>query len=537
MNTRRVIFSTLATLAVACSEQPTRLFNTGDAAVSPRDVVATDIVSDVVTPEDRFDPLADRQAIRSNRDFFIGVPPTSVDRFGGEVTTRNAPSIVYPEAGTIIPPNLPSFEVHFLPGAGNELFEVSFTGPVTNVRFFTRCNTVAEGCVLTVPEELFSHVGNAGRESGGVQLSIRATNAAGAVSRSPAQTLGITRTDLRGGVYWWSAGSGSIVRYDFGLPMARRELFIQGNPFNCVGCHALARDGSRIAVGRFIPAPAPTAIYDTVTREQTHPNPFGNNFGTFSPDNARFLASDGMRMTLLDARTIAEVPGLDASQRAGTMPDWSPSGGDVVFARPRTVIPLPVGSPGHDGATDLFLMGWNGTAFAAPRMLIQSSGENNYYPAFSPDGNWVIFNRASGGSSSNPNAQLWAVRAGGGEPVHLRRADGEEGNGNSWPKWTPFVEEFSGEVTENLLWLTFTSHRPYGLRIRERRAQLWMAAFRPGMNGPDPSAPAFWVPFQAIEESNHIAQWVSTIQRRTCGTGMCANGEQCINGRCVAPPP
>lgn len=537
MTARRSLLATLATLA-ACSEQPSRQFNTGDARAPAQDIVAADVPApDVVTPEDRFDPLADRQAVRNNRDLFIAVPPTSADRFGGEVTTTNAPSIVYPEDGTILPPNLPLFEVHFLPGAGNDLFEVSFTGPVTNVRVYTRCNRVAEGCVLSLPETLFAEVGNAGRQSGGVELSIRATrDGGGPVSRTPTQRLGVTRTDLRGGVYWW-VSSGSIVRYDFGLPNARSEMFIQGNAFNCVGCHALARDGSRIAVGRFIPAPAPTAIFNTLTREQTHPNPFGNNFGTFSPDNRLFLASDGMRMTLLNAMTIAEAPGLEANQRAGTMPDWSPSGGDVVFARPRTMLPLPIGSPGHDGATDLFLMGWNGSAFAAPRALITSNGENNYYPAFSPDGNWVLFNRANGGSSSNPNAQLWAVRSGGGEPVRLARADGPDGAGNSWPKWTPFVEEFGGEVTENLLWLTFTSHRPYGLRIRERRAQLWMAAFRPGMNGPDPSAPAFWVPFQNITEGNHIAQWVNNIQRQTCGTGMCANGEQCINGRCVAPPP
>jgi len=538
MNARRTLLATLATLAAACSEQPSRQFNNGDARVTPRDTGADDIAPvDVPAPVDRFDPLADRQAVRTNRDQFIGVPGSTADRFGGEVTTRNAPTIVYPEPGTIVPPNLPLFEVHFLPGDGNALFEVNFTGPVINARFFTRCTRVAEGCVLSLPETLYAAVGAAGRDSGGVELSIRATpEGGGPVSRSATQRLGVTRTDLRGGVYWWAA-SGSIVRYDFGLPNARSEMFIQGNAFNCVGCHALARDGSRIAVGRFIPAPAPTAIFNTATREQTHPNPFGNNFGTFSPDNTRFLSSDGMRMTLLDARTVAEAPGLDVAQRQGTMPDWSPSGGDVVFARPRTVIPLPVGAPGHDGPTDLFLMGWNGTAFAAPRALVTSNGENNYYPAFSPDGNWVLFNRAMGGSSSNPAAQLWAVRAGGGEPIRLQRADGGDANGNSWPKWTPFVEEFGGEVTENLLWLTFTSYRAYGLRIRERRAQLWMAAFRPGMNGPDPSAPAFWVPFQNINEGNHIAQWVSTVQRQTCGTGMCANGEQCINGRCVAPPP
>ncbi len=94
MSARRVIFSSLAMLAVACSEQPTRLFNTGDAAVNPRDVVTSDIATDVVAPEDRFDPLADRQAIRANRDFFVGVPSSSNERFGGEVTTRSAPSIV-----------------------------------------------------------------------------------------------------------------------------------------------------------------------------------------------------------------------------------------------------------------------------------------------------------------------------------------------------------------------------------------------------------------------------------------------------------
>ena len=85
MNARRTLLATLATLAAACSEQPTRLFNTGDAAVNPRDVVTSDIATDVVTPEDRFDPLADRQAIRANRDFFVGVPSSSNERFGHSI--------------------------------------------------------------------------------------------------------------------------------------------------------------------------------------------------------------------------------------------------------------------------------------------------------------------------------------------------------------------------------------------------------------------------------------------------------------------
>ena len=65
-----------------------------------------------------------------------------------------------------------------------------------------------------------------------------------------------------------------------------------------------------------------------------------------------------------------------------------------------------------------------------------------------------------------------------------------------------------------------------------------MAAFRPGVSGADPSAPGFWVPFQNLNEGNHIAQWVEEIRRQDCGdAGPCGPGEICKNGRCIGPPP
>ena len=102
------------------------------------------------------------------------------------------------------------------------------------------------------------------------------------------------------------------------------------------------------------------------------------------------------------------------------------------------------------------------------------------------------------------------------------------------------IRRVVGELEEPLMWVTFSSNRDYGLRLRQgsmARAQLWMAAFRPGTAG-DPSAPAFWLPFQDVNESNHIAQWVETVRRTDCTMDRnCAAGESCIRGTCVGAPP
>ncbi len=48
-----------------------------------------------------------------------------------------------------------------------------------------------------------------------------------------------------------------------------------------------------------------------------------------------------------------------------------------------------------------------------------------------------------------------------------------------------------------------------------RTAQLWMAAFRPN-RATDPSATAFWLPFQDLASSNHIGQWAQEVRRMGC---------------------
>jgi hypothetical protein len=267
---------------------------------------------------------------------------------------------------------------------------------------------------------------------------------------------------------------------------------------------------------------------------------YGGNFGTYSPDLRRYLNSDGARLSLLDGETAMPVPGLPG-EVPGSMPDWSPNNTGAVFSRSRTPPPPFFGQPGHNGPADLMFMEWRGSTFVPPTVLLSSGGENNYYPSYSPDGGWVVFNRSAMGSYDAPDAHLWMVRSNGmGGAVNLARANGPM-DGNSWPKWAPFREVYAGELTEALLWVTFSSRRPYGLRSTERTAQLWMAAVRPdriGPTSPDPSAPAFWLPFQDLRQGNHIAQWTEEVRRMGCMMDRhCPAGELCQGGRCVGAPP
>jgi hypothetical protein len=464
-----------------------------------------------------------------------GAPMNAPDQFTGpEVPAVGAPDIVYPATGTVIPPNLSGLEYHLRGPAGATLFELTFRGTNGRVRVYSGCVTVAGGCAVPITDPAMQALA-AAASGGEVQVSVRARTGAG-VGRAATATLGVSQSDIRGGVYYWTVASGgftnAIERFDWGLGAARRESFVQGNAFACVGCHALSRDGARIAVGVGIPGPATTTTYDVMSR-MTVGASYAANFNTFSPDNTRLLTSNGSIFTMIDPTTGTTIAGFP-SGAPGTQPDWSPDATKLVYVLARGAVPI--GSPGHGAPADLQILTYDPVMrrFSGSRSLVASGGENNYYPHFAPDSDWVIFNRASGGSSSAPDARLWAVRTSGGAPIELATTNGMGDRVNSWPRWAPFRDSYDGGP---IYWFTFSSHRDYGLRLRNEgamqpTAQLWMGAFRiqRGEMRMDPSTPPFWLPFQNVTASNHIAQWTEQVRRRSCGSdGDCAMGERCLN--------
>jgi hypothetical protein len=125
------------------------------------------------------------------------------------------------------------------------------------------------------------------------------------------------------------------------------------------------------------------------------------------------------------------------------------------------------------------------------------------------------------------------VPAAGGAVLPLTQAN--SAGASSWPKWAPVKHDY---VAGKVMWLTFSSARPYGLRLGAyQKVQLWMVAYDPAKaaNGLDPSFPAFWLPFQDIGSDNHIGQWSTDVPRADCvgsGQSTCGQGEVCVNAKC-----
>lgn len=473
-------------------------------------------------------------------EVILGPGATEEDRalFDGPEDSSLTPDLLYPTDGTMVPPNLNELEFHYMPGGG-DVFELTFAGAFTDVKVYFTCESLGSGCVYTPDEAVWTLLSDNERGRNPVTYWIRAARrGTPGVGESVRQQITFAEEDITGGLYYWNAGAGAVRRYDFGLRGQSAENYIDGpraGAFTCVGCHTLSRDGSRIAVGMDIPAPSPYKVYEVGTRTEIYQmgSMFGGgaNFNAFSPDATQIMTSNGIFIDLRDASSGASI--VDQLINPGTMPDWAPDGSWVVYARhgggpPPCIGPI-CGSTGVDAAS-IESYQYDGSMWSpGPTLVPSTGGINNYYPTISPDGEWVLFNRSRQNSYDAPDAELWVVPKAGGEPIRLDSATSS--NGDSWPKWDVTVYQHQGRT---LMWFTVASRRQYGLRLQAgERAQIWMGAFDPSRAG-DQAYPMFWLPFQEIETGNHIAQWVTSIDRQPCtDQSMCEGGELCSEGACV----
>ncbi len=472
-----------------------------------------------------------------------GAPADAPSRFGGSEDPSLAPTIVYPSDGVAVPPNMREIELHYRTG-GSNLFELTFRAPTLDLRVYFGCpESVGGGCIYTFDEDVWETIATAARGAGPVPYTLRGTDGT-RVGTADEQHITFTEEDITGGLYYWNAGAGRIMRYEWGRRGASAEVFLdrgRTGAVMCVGCHSVSRDGTRIAVGLDLPVTT-LQVYDVATRSRVFSLgssgffPEQPSFFAFAPDSRQMVSGAGRQIDIRDATTGAVTMANVAAN--GTMPDWSPDGEHIVYVETATPPPFDTASV---SSGSIHTLEWDGSAWRPGRVLVRRESENNFYPAYSPDGAWVVFNRSPSNTNSmgdDPDnmvarvsdAQLWVVIAdGSGVPIRLDRADGFA---DSWPKWdpTPYLDR-----GRSLFWVSFASRRAYGLRFAEDdRSQLWMAAFyaddaRVGM---DPATPAIRIPFQELGSSNHLPQWVTSIERMTCTNDAQCGGEFCIDGRC-----
>ena len=458
----------------------------------------------------------------------------------GTEDPARAPGLVYPNPDVLVPPNLGDLEFHFMPGpAENTLFALAFENAFTDIQVYLRCTLPMNGgCIYQPDPQLWSWLAESNR--GGLSLSYRvwATDDQGtAVGMSEAQELSFSQDDIRGAVYYWTTSDGTgIMRFDFAGEATQPERFLgtELSGGTCIGCHALSRDGSKMVAEAGGQNDGRLLLLDVATGDPLVPfgSPQRSIFESWNPDGSTYVGVYGdngatdYNLMLFSGEDGSYLSTIDVGATVDSFtshPDWSPDGSRIAYTR--------TGASGTNqrnfhGAIEM--VRYQGSSWTGPETIVGRVGSrHHFYPAFSPDGELLAYNESvcnNGNTGSecdadtDPTARMWIVRAeAGATPVEMTRANGpgamDGGNTaltNSFPKWSPFIFQRTGELGTRLEWITFSSTRNYGLRPPPGNGTLlWMAGVDPdvALGGGDPSYPAFALPFQDLGTSNHIAQW------------------------------
>jgi hypothetical protein len=463
--------------------------------------------------------------------------------------------VVYPNDGVLLPPNLGRLEVHFLPGASNSLFEISFTNALTDIKVYTRCVLPMNGgCIYTPDATVWRWIAETNRGGADVVVTTRGTDDAGTgVGTSSDIKLAFSFENLKGGIYYWKASGGAmsesaIMRYDFGnVAQTAPERFVGPDKAGgkCVGCHAISRDGKKMvaSAGGWDVEDSLLVDVKTATRTAT---PAKTAFASWNPSGSAYVgvfAYDGTstyNLMMVDGTTGLQTGTIDVGAteaQATSHPDWSPDGMKIAYVRASAAYDDGVNNQRFYGGGIEMVTETSGT-FGTPTTIVPAvAGKNRYYPSFAPDSELLAFDESTCptatpdsacNADSDPSASLFVVKPeAGATPVALARANapGKRDTGteltSSWPKWAPFEYQRTEAAGTRLLWMSFSSTRGYGLRTLPAGSSpeaasgslIWMVAIDPELAaaGQDPSVAAFALPFQDISSSNHIAQWTEEI--------------------------
>jgi hypothetical protein len=348
---------------------------------------------------------------------------------------------------------------------------------------------------------------------------VQSTDPAAGVGAGAPRLVKLSNEEMNGGIYYWaSSGSSSpegIWRHDMAKPGQPAEQFMTTAQTGgrCIACHVLSRDGTRMAI-TWDTGDGNANMIDVGTKAfGTEANKW--NFGSFTPDGTQFLSVSGGTLVVRDSNTqnmLATMP-ISGTDKV-SHPDVSADGAMLAYVR---VPSASYAGDWHFGNGQIWVRPYDqATQTFGTEKLLVADANNNYYPSFSPDGKYVLFNRSNdnsgNGAYNNPSASVWVIKVDGSAPaVELAKLDATAGFTNSWARWAPFAQSVG---SEGINWITVSSQRDFGTRlVALRRPQIWMTAFVPSLveAGMDPSQPAFRLPFQNIDSNNHIAQWTEQI--------------------------
>jgi dipeptidyl aminopeptidase/acylaminoacyl peptidase len=418
----------------------------------------------------------------------------------------------YPPDQVTVPRNLTglSFIWSDESGISGPAYRIRFRSDITDISVYTTQRTWPSTRTLW---EMIS----AANKRGEVEVTIEAAawdgGSLGDVSLGPAITLTVNRLDARGSVLYWATSDEAILRIPFGSTDS--DLFWEGDG-QCTGCHALVQthdgEGDTMVVthggisGRFsvvdVSDPdAPEQIVDTNDNNRM-------TFKTVSPDGQFILGTNNQTATLYELRSGNRIKDFQFSDRV-THPDWSPDGETIVMVLAKKTVSgqsFTVNSDMEFERGEIIEVDWDADAQELGETRVLKAADTAvsfYYPAYSPDGDWIAYNRSTTTSYAAEDAELWLMSRDGSVDVRLKNANGSGDLQNSYPRWGPLPDD-------DVLWLAFSSRRTYAVDPNDM-PQIWVAAILPELaeKDEDPSSAPFWLPGQDAASDNHLPVWWS----------------------------
>jgi hypothetical protein len=169
--------------------------------------------------------------------------------------------------------------------------------------------------------------------------------------------------------------------------------------------------------------------------------------------------------------TLRELPGANLDEYVQSNAIWTPDGKNIIFCRAKSM-------PYEDNIYeidvknekiveefverkrklqyDLYIIPFNNGegGEAKPLEGASNNGKSNYFPAISPDGQWIIYCQAENFMLLQPDSRLYIIPAAGGE---ARKLSCNFNSMNSWHAWSPnskwmvFVSKIFGANTDMFL--------------------------------------------------------------------------------------
>lgn len=520
-------------------------------------------------------------------------------------STTLAPTLVYPNDGVMLPPNLQRLETHWKPATGATLYEIEFAAATVDISYYARCpagtktttcdpasttlpcvvldlgdGTSGEfdpgSCAFELDAQTFGEIAESTRGYGPLTLTVRATDEKGHVGTSKVFNIEFAETGFDGTVYYWMAASQNntiplqIVRFAFGsLQTAPESILTESDipqNYGCVGCHALSRDGTKMAAGLNASFNAALVYINDLAKFETTKGtanaavtyngalgptstpPSQNSVNnrvlmtSFAPDGNTFVGQPPNGDTTITNPTnnVCFHDGTTGIRRSCTalatavgLPSWSPDGKSIAL----TAIQNDWEGVRFTGGSIVTLPsdGKGATSTALTTIVPYISTRNRYSPDWFPDSSLLLYTEAivdptdttgyTYDAYTDQSAKTWVVAPqAGATPVFLANAakpgvnDGTSTDlMNTYPRAIPAMTPHRGGM---LYWYTSSSQRRAGLRkflpnqpaaSGEPTTQLllWMFALDPSKvtPGSDPSYTGFFLPFQDLTTSNHMAAW------------------------------